>query len=209
MTLSTPSDLLKSDRGVDYKTLRDALRQQDWEIADRLTYLHFQQALKTPERSWISDRRLKRFPKNDLLTIDRLWVEQSRGRFGFSVQRRLYLECGGKLKGERDALVWDAFLDRVGWRVELPADEKQTWMKVGENLLVDWSLPRRLQHEDEICYSLDTPEGYFPCPLIKVDRKVAGGRYGHFMEHRSLYEHWAWQTEESYWWQWFLQWFDR
>lgn len=209
MTLSTPSDLLKSDRGVDYKILRASLKRQDWEIADRLTYLHFQQVLKMPEKSWIGDRRLKRFPKNDLLTIDRLWVEQSKGRFGFSVQRRLYLECGGKLKGDRDPLVWDAFLDRVGWRIEMLADEKETWLKVGENLLLNWSLPRRLQYEDEIRYSLNAPEGYFPCPLINVDKKVAGGRYGCFMEHRSLYEHRAWQAEDSHWWQGLLRWFDR
>jgi hypothetical protein len=200
MTLSTPSDLLKSDRGVDYKTLRAALTQQEWEIADRLTYFHIRQVLQAPEKSWIRDRNLKQFPPTDLQTIDRLWIQSSKGRFGFSIQRQIYLDCGGQLKGDRDSSVWEAFLDRVGWRIEIPTDDqddRQAWVKISGALFLDWLPARRLQHEDEICYSLTAPVGYFPCPL--TEPPVAGGRYGCFMEHRSLYEHPAWQREGNPW----------
>jgi len=55
------------------------------------------------------------FPCEDLRTIDQLWVKYSGGRFGFSVQAKIYRELGGTRKyNER---VWDAFGDRVGWRV--------------------------------------------------------------------------------------------
>ncbi|NCR59844.1 MAG: hypothetical protein GPJ01_19725 [Microcystis aeruginosa LL13-06] len=55
------------------------------------------------------------FPCEDLRTIDQLWVKYSGGRFGFSVQAKIYRELGGTRQyNER---VWNAFGDRVGWRV--------------------------------------------------------------------------------------------
>ena len=35
------------------------------------------------------------FPCEDLRTIDQLWVKYSDGRFGFSVQKRIYQNLGG------------------------------------------------------------------------------------------------------------------
>jgi len=47
-------------------------------------------------------------------TIDQLWVKYSNGRFGFSVQKRIYQSLGGTSK--YDEKVWDKFGDKVGWR---------------------------------------------------------------------------------------------
>ncbi len=47
--------------------------------------------------------------------IDQLWVKYSGGRFGFSVQAKIYRELGGTRQLEER--FWDAFGDRVGWRV--------------------------------------------------------------------------------------------
>jgi hypothetical protein len=49
-----------------------------------------------------------------LRTIDQLWVKYSNGRFGFSVQKRIYKSLGGTTK--YDEKVWERFGDRVGWR---------------------------------------------------------------------------------------------
>ncbi len=60
---------------------------------------------------------LLNFPCADLLTIDRLWVKHSNGKFGFSVQKQIYLDCGANLDGEYPGdKVWHEFCDRVGWR---------------------------------------------------------------------------------------------
>jgi hypothetical protein len=57
---------------------------------------------------------LKRADCETLRTIDQLWVKYSNGKFGFSIQKQIWLDCGGKL-GEfnLDALL--RFGDRVGW----------------------------------------------------------------------------------------------
>jgi hypothetical protein len=47
--------------------------------------------------------------------MDQLWVKYSNGKFGFSVQKQIWLELGGKLDGEPD---WDTLRklgSRVGW----------------------------------------------------------------------------------------------
>jgi eukaryotic-like serine/threonine-protein kinase len=56
------------------------------------------------------------FPCEDLRAIDGLWVKYSNGRFGFSVQKRIY-ESLREMK-KYDKKVWEAFGDKVGWRKE-------------------------------------------------------------------------------------------
>ena len=46
-------------------------------------------------------------------TIDGLWIDNSKGRFGFSVQAKIYRELGGTQKYNEK--VWKAFGDMVGW----------------------------------------------------------------------------------------------
>lgn len=57
---------------------------------------------------------LKKADCETLRTIDQLWVKYSNGKFGFSIQKQIWLDCGGKL-GEfnLDALL--RFGERVGW----------------------------------------------------------------------------------------------
>jgi len=55
-----------------------------------------------------------------LRTIDQLWVKYSNGRFGFSVQKRIYQSLRGTTK--YDEKVWERFGDRVGWR------ENREWL---------------------------------------------------------------------------------
>lgn len=70
---------------------------------------------------------IETFPCEDLLMIDQLWVKYSNGRFGFSVQKRIYQSLGGSSEfdkevltrikaSERDHEVWKRFGDTVGWR---------------------------------------------------------------------------------------------
>ncbi|MFM5887642.1 MAG: GUN4 domain-containing protein, partial [Dolichospermum sp.] len=50
----------------------------------------------------------------DLRTIDKLWVKYSDGRFGFSVQKRIYQGLGGTREFKTE--IWLKFGDKVGWR---------------------------------------------------------------------------------------------
>jgi hypothetical protein len=52
-----------------------------------------------------------------LQTIDRLWVHYSNGLYGFSVQKQIYVECGGKLDfSYPSSETWDKFCDRTAWK---------------------------------------------------------------------------------------------
>ncbi|MBT9313557.1 GUN4 domain-containing protein [Leptothoe kymatousa TAU-MAC 1615] len=108
---------LKSEKGIDYSKLRDLLKAGDWKAADNETYEVMIRAVGKTSGAWFTRDELLNFPCADLLTIDRLWVHYSQGRFGFSVQKKIYIECGAKLDGKYQGdKIWKKFGDNVGWR---------------------------------------------------------------------------------------------
>ena len=108
-------DDLSSDRAIDYTRLRDLLAAGNLKDADYETYLVMLQVVGREKGDWIRDQELLHFPCTDLRTIDRLWVKYSNGRFGFSVQKKIYLEVGGKPDGKYYEEAWQKFINRVGW----------------------------------------------------------------------------------------------
>ena len=110
-----PDAPLKSERGVDYTKLRDLLATEEWEEADEETTNKMVEAAGRTKERWLRIEDIDRFPCEDLRTIDQLWVKYSNGHFGFSVQKRIYESLGGSR--EYDEKIWEAFGDRVGWRV--------------------------------------------------------------------------------------------
>ncbi|MEH2205005.1 MAG: GUN4 domain-containing protein [Nostoc sp.] len=103
---STDNDLL-SEKGVDYRRLRDLLKAGQYKEADQETLAVMLKASGTEQRRWLDSKSLSNFPCTDLRTIDQLWVRCSNGRFGFSVQKRIWNSV------EKD---YEKFSDRVGWR---------------------------------------------------------------------------------------------
>ncbi|MEG4633172.1 GUN4 domain-containing protein [Microcoleus sp. AR_TQ3_B6] len=110
-----PNVPVKSERGVDYTKLRDLLATGEWKKADEETATKMLAAAGRTEERWLRIEDIERFPCEDLRTIDQLWVKYSNGRFGFSVQKRIYESLGGTK--DYDNKIWEAFGDRVGWRV--------------------------------------------------------------------------------------------
>ncbi len=49
------------------------------------------------------------------MTIDRLWVKYSNGIYGFSVQKKLYIECGAPLDTKYNEGIFQEFGRRLGW----------------------------------------------------------------------------------------------
>jgi serine/threonine protein kinase len=105
---------LVSARGVDYQKLQDLLKAGKWREADQET-LRVMLKVAHREKAGLRVEDIDNFPCEDLRTIDQLWVKYSHGRFGFSVQKRIYQSLGGTR--EFDGKIWQAFADRVGWRV--------------------------------------------------------------------------------------------
>ncbi|MEO1069927.1 MAG: GUN4 domain-containing protein, partial [Cyanobacteria bacterium J06638_6] len=113
----TAEDDLSSEKGVDYRKLRNLLKAGKWKEADQETGRCMLEALGRKENDYIHSEELQNFPCADLRTIDALWVKYSKGKWGFSVQKRIYVECGAKLNGKYPGdEIWYEFCRRVGWR---------------------------------------------------------------------------------------------
>ncbi|MEG3858668.1 serine/threonine-protein kinase [Microcoleus sp. herbarium12] len=111
-TVAGVSVQLKSARGVDYTRLRDLLAAWKWKKADEETLKVMLKAARQEKEGWFTKESIENFPCDDLRTIDQLWVKYSQGRFGFSVQKKIWLEVGGKVDYESECKLGD----RVGWR---------------------------------------------------------------------------------------------
>ncbi|MEH2009429.1 GUN4 domain-containing protein [Nostoc sp.] len=112
-------DDLSSEKRVNYTRLRDLLAAGKWKEADEETLAVMLKASSREKEGWFDYESINNFPCTDLRTIDELWVKYSDGRFGFSIQKKIYLSVGGKAdgRGEYDDF-WDKFCDRVGWKVK-------------------------------------------------------------------------------------------
>jgi serine protease Do len=99
-----------------FQNLEALLKAGKWRDADEETWNLMLKLTKREEEGWLRVEDAKNFPRQELRKMDQLWVKYSNGKFGFSVQKQIWLELGGKLDGEPD---WDTFVklsDRVGWR---------------------------------------------------------------------------------------------
>ncbi|OCR01833.1 hypothetical protein BCD67_04885 [Oscillatoriales cyanobacterium USR001] len=134
-----PNVPLKSSRGIDYTKLRDLLATGKWKEADQETARVMLKVAGREKEKWLDSSSIDNFPCEDLRTIDQLWVKYSNGLFGFSVQKRIYESLGGTR--EYDGKIWEAFGDRVGWRVNnnwLRYDD----LKFNNKIKVKGHLPR-------------------------------------------------------------------
>ncbi|MDJ0597471.1 MAG: GUN4 domain-containing protein [Crocosphaera sp.] len=110
--------ILKSlTTGVDYTKLHDLLVAGKWQEADFETVNVMLQAANRVSEGHLRVEDIDNFPCDDLRIIDQLWVHYSKGKFGFSVLKKIYVdELGGTRVYNKE--VWQKFCDRVGWRKE-------------------------------------------------------------------------------------------
>ena len=101
---------------MDYGKLRDYLAQGKWKEADEETERVMLAVAKRDNVGWLNDKSIDNFPCEDLSIIDKLWVKYSDGKFGFSIQKRIYQSFGGTR--EYNSEIWRQFGDKVGWRKE-------------------------------------------------------------------------------------------
>ena len=89
-----------------YLNLRDLLKAGKWKEANEETKMLILKAVERSKEGFLDEESIKKFPSYDLRMIDKLWVKYSNGRFGLSVQKRIFDECDGDLS---------AFVFHVGW----------------------------------------------------------------------------------------------
>ncbi|RCJ20092.1 hypothetical protein A6S26_05070 [Nostoc sp. ATCC 43529] len=141
------SNELSSEKGVDYTRLRDLLRDGVWIEADRETLAVMLKASGSEQNTSLDLGSISKLPCTDLRTIDQLWVKYSNGRFGFSVQKRIW-------ESVED---YDTFSDRVGWRKwRTVVVNKWFGLKQQTEKQIKW-----LTYSD-FTFDTSAPEGHLP-----------------------------------------------
>lgn len=130
-----PDIELKSAKGVNYGQLEQLLKAGKWKEADRETAQKMLEVAGRTDRGWLDRNSIDDFPCDDLRTIDQLWAKYSNGRFGFSVQKKIWLEVGGKVDYDTEKSLGD----RLRWR------KNGHWMNY-----------------DDLTFSLQAPLGHLP-----------------------------------------------
>jgi hypothetical protein len=142
-----------------YYHLEELLQSKQWRDADKETYRLMITTVGKETGQWFDAEDLSNFSCEDLRVLDGLWVRYSEGKWGFSVQKRIWQECGspgpydGKTKSRWE---WEQFTERVGWRKdgnwleyknfswsergELPCGWGAGWLGGGGGYLVGFSL---------------------------------------------------------------------
>ncbi|MCT7978922.1 serine/threonine-protein kinase [Laspinema olomoucense] len=121
-------DLSSERPGINYYKLRDLLAAKQWEEADLETAKRMWEVMGRSDKEWLRSEDIERFPCKDLKIIDKLWVHYSQGKYGFSVQKKIWLECGSPTFPIFDNDNWERFCDRVGW------SSAPEWIDVDEAL---------------------------------------------------------------------------
>ncbi len=103
---------LPSECGIDYTYLRHLLADQQWREADEETTRLMLKAAKREKDGYLDLDSIQNFPCTDLHTLDQLWITYSDGRFGFSVQKRIW----ENLSQEMETVTEQQLGDCLGWR---------------------------------------------------------------------------------------------
>jgi serine/threonine protein kinase len=105
---------IQSAKGIDYRELELLLETKQWRKSDELTAQLMLKVANREKEGWLDEDSIKTFPREDLRTIDQLWVHYSGGKFGFSVQKKLWLKCGGKI-GQYDYEIFKKLGAKLDW----------------------------------------------------------------------------------------------
>ena len=106
--------LMDDVKALLYQNLDNYLKNQQWYEANQETWKLMLKVANREEEGWLYAENIEAFPCEDLRKIDQLWVHYSNSKFGFSIQKKVWLECGGVI-GKVNDHVWDKFAKKVGW----------------------------------------------------------------------------------------------
>lgn len=99
---------LDSEMGVDYAPFKALLEAGEWEKADdeHRRLMCVLAGEDAEDREWVYFTEVDNMPATDLRTIDELWKFYSNNRFGFSVQRKIWISQKKQ---------WAKFFKKIDW----------------------------------------------------------------------------------------------
>jgi hypothetical protein len=137
---------------ADFTKLDYLLSQQAWKQAEEETLaMMFKIMNKSRKHEYLSEEDFLNFPRIELEIIDRLWRKYSDEKFGFSVQKKIWIDCGGEVvyyQGmvyQYDQNGLRRFGEKLGWRREI---DKENW---------SFDLTNNL---------IEAPQGHRPCLIM-------------------------------------------
>ncbi|WP_330481795.1 GUN4 N-terminal ARM-like repeat domain-containing protein [Tumidithrix elongata] len=100
---------IQSESGVDFEPLQTMLAKQDFQAADRITSEKMRELAGSAavERGWLYFTDVNLISDTDLKILNNLWQVYSEGKFGFSVQRKIWLSLGKN---------WEKLWLQIGWK---------------------------------------------------------------------------------------------
>ena len=115
---------LKSERNIDYAPLLKLLLQGDLQEADRITLEKLCELAGdiAVRRKWVYFTEVEQMPAMDLQTLNQLWWVHSEGKFGFTVQRQIWLSVGRN---------WENLWAKLAWKTG------RTWSRYPEGFIWD------------------------------------------------------------------------
>lgn len=154
---------LRSEVGADYTRLRDLLAAGQWEEADEETERVMLKVAHREKEGLLDRKSIENFPSQDLRTIDRLWVCYSYGRFGFSVQKRIWESIVGNQQANRST----PGQHRLGTHLEEHLDQ------LGDR--VGWRVQGHWLYFSDLTFNISAPKGHLPSPRIATPCDVEHG----------------------------------
>jgi GUN4-like len=128
-------------RQGNYDQLTHYLQTKNWKYAAQETQLLMLKITNREQKKWLTTRAIETFPCDALQNIDKLWLNASENKFGFSIQTQIWQqENDGRIDFDYD--IEQRFKQKVGWN-------KEEIKNTGSNFQL----------------SLDTPIGHFPKPV--------------------------------------------
>ncbi|MDJ0902648.1 MAG: GUN4 domain-containing protein [Xenococcus sp. MO_188.B8] len=92
---------------VDYTKLQELLEQQKWKEADEETAMIMRQMAGIKGDKSLQVEDVKKISAEDLRKIDKLWLKHSNGKFGFSIQKKIYEVLEKPM---------NSFSEHIGWK---------------------------------------------------------------------------------------------
>nr|ARW69237.1 hypothetical protein [Polysiphonia sp.] len=111
LTTKLPNGIihLKKSPSVNYQYLQDLLINQNFKEADKFTQqclCKIVESKTNSKKNWLYFTDIQFIPKSDLFTLDLLWTIYSKGKFGFSIQKKIWLKNNKK---------WDKLWEEICW----------------------------------------------------------------------------------------------
>ncbi|GAB4375242.1 MAG: hypothetical protein Kow00121_20760 [Elainellaceae cyanobacterium] len=168
-----------------YAQLANDLAAGLWRKADEETLRVMLQVADREEQRYLNLDDIRQFPCQELQKIDQLWVQFSQGRFGFSVQKQIWLEVGGWVESEERRVDTgkSRFFQKIYryFRRTLRGNEYDKWRQFGER--VGWRKQNQWLEYSELSFSESAPPAHLPgwgaVRATVQERRVRGWRAPH------------------------------